>query len=105
MVKFVGIFSLKPGVDPDEAYKYWREKHTLWAKDKMLPDLRRYVTSRVVRHFGESDIYGFAELWFDDIESALRAVERLRSAQPDEWLTEWIEVPTRFLVTEEEVDL
>jgi len=105
MVKFVGLFSLKPGVDPDEAYKYWREKHTLWAKDKMLPELKRYVTNRVVRHFGETDIYGFAELWFDDMESAMRAIARLRSAQPDEFLDKFIEAPTRFIVMGEEVEL
>jgi len=105
VVKFVGLFSLRPGVDPEDAYRYWREKHTIWAKNVMRPELRRYVTNRLTHRFGKDDIFGFAELWFDDMQSAMRAAERLQKAKPDEWLSKWIKPPTRFVVMEADVEL
>ena len=105
MVKFVSFLSLRPGVDPDEAYKYWREKHTLWAKDKWLPEAKKYTFNRVIYTFGEVDIYGYIELLFDDMESALKAIGRLISAEPDEFLAKWITPPQRTFVQEEEMEL
>ena len=105
MVKFVSFVSLRPGVDPEEAYKYWHEKHTSWAKDKWLPEAKKYTFNRVTHPFGEVDIYGYVELLFDDMESGMRAIERLIVAEPDEFLTKWIMPPQRAFVQEEEMEL
>ena len=106
MARFVSFWGLKPGVDPDEAYKYWREKHTLWAKEsKLLTEAKRYTINRVIHTFGGSDIYGFSDVWFDDMESALRTVRRLVSTPPDEFLAKWITTPNRIVVQEEDIEL
>ena len=112
MVKLVSIFSLKPGVDPDEAYQVWREKHTSWAKDKMLPEAKKYTINRTVHKYppaggtvAEFDIFGYEMFWFDDLESALKATGRLRSAQPDEFLAEFATSPKMVIAEEENIEL
>ena len=112
MVKLVSIFSLKPGVDPDEAYKVWREKHTPRAKDKMLPEAKKYTINRTVHKYppaggtvAEFDIFGYEMFWFNDLESALRATKRLRSAQPDEFLAEFATTPKMVIIEEENIKL
>lgn len=105
MIKYVGLASLKPGADPEEAYNYWRGKHASWAKQKFLPEAKRYVINRVIHRFGEEDIFGFAEMWFDDMESALKAMGRVLNAPPDEFLTKWITAHHRVIVQEEDIEL
>jgi hypothetical protein len=112
MVKLVSIFSLKPGVDPDEAYQVWRKKHTPRAKDKMLPEAKKYTINRTVYKYppaggtvAEFDIFGYEMFWFDDLESALKATGRLRSAQPDEFLAEFATTPKMVIVEEENIEL
>jgi len=105
MVKLLSIFGLRPGVDPEETYKHWLGKHGSWVKDKVLPEAKRYITNRVVHKFGETDIYGVAEIWFDDLESAQRAIGRLGSAQPDEFISKLITPPMRILVQEKDIEL
>ena len=101
----MAVASLKPGVDPDEAYNVWRGKHAPWARELFLPEARKYTINRVIKTFGGVDIYGFAEVWSDDMESALRATERLVVAQPDVYLSNYITAPGRTLVQEEEIEL
>ncbi len=106
--KFNAIFGLKPGIDPDETYKMWREEHVLYAKNLMLPEVKKYNINRVIHRFGDvqiEDIWGFAEFWFDDMESAQRAVGRIQSAQPDEFHTQRITPAKRFIAQEEEIEL
>lgn len=106
--KFNAIFGLKPGIDPDETYKMWREEHVLYAKNLMLPEVKKYNINRVVYRFkgvNIEDVWGFAEFWFDDMESAQRAVGRIQSAQPDEFHTQRITPAKRFIAQEEEVEL
>jgi len=106
--KFNAIFGLKPGIDPDETYRNWREEHVLYAKKLTLPEVRKYNINRVIHRFGDvqiEDIWGIAEFWFDDIESAQRAVGRVQAAQPDESHTKRITPAKRFIVQEEEVEL
>jgi len=86
MVKFVGLIRLKPGYDPDETWKLWQEKHTVWAKTSLLPELKKYTINRVVETMGESDVYGFSEMIFEDAESCKRAFKRLLSGPVDEVL-------------------
>ena len=104
MVKNVTVLKLRPGVDPDETWKYWRETHVSWVKNKALPEMKKYKISRVIDTIGENDIYGFAEGWFDDLESAQRAMGRITSAEPDELLSKRV-IPIRTIVQEEEIEL
>jgi hypothetical protein len=102
--KFSAIFGLQLGVDPDETYAEWRGKHALYAKNLTRPEARKYNINRVVYRFddvGVEDVWGIAEFWFDDMESAQRAMARLQNAEPDEFHTTRI-TPARRLVTEEE---
>jgi len=112
MIKLVSIFSLKTGVDPDEAYKVWREKHTLWVKDKMLQKAKRYTINRLVHKYppaggttSEFDIFGYAMIWFNNLPSALRTAERLQSTQPDEFLTGFVKTCKMVMVEGENIKL
>ena len=105
MFKLVFIYSLKPKVDPDEAHRVWREKHTVWVKKNLLPGARKYTINRVVHGFGPVDIYGYSMIWFEDMDSAVKAAERLRNAPPDEFLTKFVETPKLVVVEEEKVEL
>ena len=112
MIKLVAIFSLKPNIDPEEAYKIWREKHTARAKDKTLPETKRYTINRTIHKYppaggtvAEFDIFGYEMFWFDNLESALKATERLRNAQPDEFLAEFTTTPKMVIIEEENIGL
>jgi len=86
MVKYVALIRLKPGYDPDETWALWRTKHTVWAKKALLPELKQYSINRVVATLTDSDIFGFAEMLFDDVDSCKRAFKRLLTPPPDEVL-------------------
>lgn len=106
--KFTAIFGLKQGINPDETYQLWRGEHASYAKNLTLPEVRKYNTNRVIHRFGDvpiEDMWGIAEFWFDDMESAQRAVGRVQSAQPDEFHTERITPAKRFIAQEEEIEL
>ncbi len=106
--KFNAIFGLKPGIDHDETYSNWRQEHALYAKRLTLPEVKKYNINRVIHRFGDvqiEDIWGFAEFWFDDMESAQRAVGRVQTAQPDEPHVKRITPAKRFISQEEEVEL
>ncbi len=112
MVKLISIFSLKTSVDPDEAYKVWREKHTSWVKDKMLPKAKRYTINRLVHKYppaggttAQFDIFGYEMIWFDNLESALRTAERWQSAQPDEFLARFTNTCKMVIVEGENIKL
>ena len=105
MVKYISLLRLKPGVDPDETYKLWREEHAPWAKAKLLPEARKYTINRVIHTIGEVDIYGFPEFVFDDLESAKRALGRGLSTTPDKFMAECTTSLGRIIVQEEEIEL
>jgi hypothetical protein len=112
MLKLVSIFNLKSGVDPDEAYQVWREKHTSWAKDKMLPEAKKGAINRLIHKYhpaggtvAEFDIFGYEMFWFTDLASALKAAGRWRSAQPDEFLAKFVKTCKMVIVEEENVKL
>ena len=86
MVKFLALIRLKPGYDPDETWELWRDNHTVWAKQRLLPELKQYSINRVVTTLTDSDIFGFAEMLFDDVDSCRRAFKRLVDSPPDEVL-------------------
>jgi hypothetical protein len=106
--KFTAIFGLKPGIDPDETYQNWRLDHAQYAKKLTLPEVKKYNINRVIHGFGDvriEDIWGIAEFWFEDLESAQRAVGRVQAAQPDEPHVKRITPAKRFITREEEVEL
>jgi hypothetical protein len=112
MIKLVSIFSLKPNVDPDEAYKVWRDKHTSWVKDQRLPKAKRYTINRLVHKYppaggstAQFDIFGYEMIWFDNMESALRTAERLQSAQPDEFQARFAKTCKMVIVEGENIKL
>jgi hypothetical protein len=106
--KFNAIFGLKPGIDPDDTYREWREEHVLYAKKYTLPEVKKYNINRVIHRFGDvdiGDVWGIAEFWFEDMESAQRAVGRIQGAQPDEFHTTRITPAKRFIAIEKEAEL
>ncbi len=112
MIKLVLIFSLKPNVDAEEAYKVWREKHTSWIKDKILPEAERYTINRLIHKYAPAggtaadfDIFGYEMFWFMDLESALRTAKRLQSAQPGEFLARFIKTCKMVIVEGENIKL
>ena len=112
MIKLVLIFSLKPNVDAEEAYKVWREKHTSWIKDKILPEAKKYTINKIMYKYppaggtvADFDIFGYEMFWFTDLESALRTAERLRSAQPEEFLARFIKTCKMVIVEGENIKL
>ena len=106
--KFNAIFGLKTGIDADETYQLWRGEHASYAKNLTLPEVKRYNINRVIHRFGDvkrEDVWGIAEFWFDDMESAQRAVGRVQGAQPDDFHTKHITLAKRFIAQEEEIEL
>ncbi len=104
MIKFSGIFDLKPGVDREEAWQYWREKHVLYAKEYLLPGARKYNIDRVVHSFEKVDVWGISEFWFDDMETAMTALGRLQKAPPDDFYIKRIQPAKRVLLQDVGID-
>ena len=104
MIRSITLLKLRPGVDPEETWKYWREKHISWARERLHPEARKYIIARVVHRIGEDDIYGLAEVWFDNMEDAVKTMERLAHTEPDELLGKRV-IPTRIVLEEEEIPL
>lgn len=106
MVKYVVLNSLKPGVDPDEAWQYWRKQHADWAKKRFSPDAKKFVINRVVHRLGESNTFGFGEVSFNDVETGLKAMQRvIPFADEDDFRKKFITVEQRLFVVEEEIKL
>ena len=108
MVKYIALWSVKPGLDTEETWKLW-PKHAEWAKSVLKPELKRYVQNRIVEKLpgNEVDFFGVTEFWFDDMESAQRAFERLKNTPLDEFMVERAapEKVRRVFVEEIEVEL
>ncbi|MEE8413353.1 MAG: hypothetical protein V3R96_02265 [Dehalococcoidales bacterium] len=112
MVKLVSIFSLKPGADPDEAYRVCRGKHTSWVKDKIQPKAKRYTINRLIHKYPPAggtttqfDIFGYEMIWFDNLAAALRAAEQLQNALPDEFLAGFVKTCQMVIVEGENIKL
>ena len=81
MVKYFGLLKRKPGLTHEQFLRHWKEVHAPIAL-KSAPGLRKYVQNHMLQLPGvESEYDGIAELWFDDIESALGFEKWLRSEQ------------------------
>ncbi len=74
MIKVVYCITKKPGMSDEAFFRYWREIHG--PLGSRIPGLRKLVQSRRISG-GEderkADFDGVAELWFDDVDSLLRA--------------------------------
>ena len=101
MVKYVVIFSLPPGTNPDELYSYWIETHATNIK-RHLPGIRKYVIDRVIgAPEGEPQFFGMAQLWFDDVE----AIEKAHSKLPVDDFRSRISNIIRVYTEEKEIEL
>jgi hypothetical protein len=85
MVKFLAVIRIKPGYDPDETWKIWVNEHAPVSKKGLSPEVRKYTLHRVVKTLSDSDVFGVAEMLFDDVASAERAMKRNLSKPPDEF--------------------
>jgi uncharacterized protein (TIGR02118 family) len=74
MVKLVFLLNRRPGMVLDDFRRYWRDEHS--EIGAALPGLRKYVQNHVTSTIDGSlpPCDGFAELWFDDLESLNRAL-------------------------------
>lgn len=80
-LKWILCLKRRPELDRDAFLAHWHEVHVPLVLER-LPTLRRYVTSAVEHHLSEDGEPwdGFAELWWDDVESARRALAEAGSA-------------------------
>ena len=78
MIKLLVLTRLKPGTDPDEAWELWSTKYSVMAAKTMRPELKHYTINRVIKTIADqkTDIYGFAEQLYEDVESCERAFGR-----------------------------
>ena len=105
MVRYLSTFRLKTGCDPDETYRIWVETHVPAVKKRYAGLLRRYVISRITRTSEEdSDFYGMAQLWFDDLDTARKAMQGSAS-HPDEFTERITDIRRVFVVEDNEIEL
>jgi len=111
MIKLVSVFSLRPGVDADEAYKIWREKYIFpLVKDAMTPGAKRCALNRVIHKYPPAgggvarfDFFAYVIFWFDDMASTSRAAGLLRNAHQNGPLAQFATVPQTAVVAEENI--
>jgi hypothetical protein len=85
MVKLITTFRLRPGFDPEESYRLWIEKHVPNVKKRMHPELKGYIVGRVTYNPGD-EFFGAAQLSFETVEDAKRALNRLLTGPEDEFM-------------------
>jgi uncharacterized protein (TIGR02118 family) len=74
MIKVISIAAKMPGLTDDEFYGHWLEVHGPMAAK--VPGIRRYVQNHAVRDTAglrPMTHDGWAEIWWDDLESMRRA--------------------------------
>jgi len=87
MVKVIYCIAKKPELGDDEFHRYWRDVHGPIAA--RIPGLRRYVQSHTIARSAElraPEYDGVAEVWFDDMDALLGAMDsdEVRAALEDE---------------------
>jgi len=85
MVKFLAVIRIKPEYDSDETWKIWVNEHASVSKKGLSPEVRKYTLHRVVKTLSDSDVFGVAEMLFDDVASCERAMKRNLAKPPDEF--------------------
>ena len=73
-VKLVFLLHRRPGMSFDEFSRYWRDVHGPIGAE--MPGVRKYVQNHAGATLDGSPLPcdGFAEIWFDDMESLQRAL-------------------------------
>jgi uncharacterized protein (TIGR02118 family) len=108
MVKCFALIAKKPGISDEQFHSHWRGVHAQLAL--RITSLRRYVQSHrlssgLTASFPSAPFDGAAEVWFDDLNAALRmreSPEYLEGAYKDE--PNFIDQPAlRWLATQENV--
>lgn len=88
--KRLGVFGLREGKDPEEAWKYWTEIHAVNWKDTM-PGCRLYAINRVVKApRGTPNWWGLLEQRFDSREASEQAVRTPRPS--DEFVSRFMDL-------------
>jgi len=85
MVKFIAVIRIKPGYDPDETWQIWTKEHAQRTKKTLGADVRKYTIQRVIKPLNDTDVFGVAEMLFDDLATCERAMKRVWAAEPDEF--------------------
>lgn len=104
MFKLVLLFRKREDMSHEEFVRYWREVHIPLVKK--VPNIRRYVISPTCgAPMGDADYDGMAELWFDDEQTALAALETPETAATGRDARNFIErgSMSRFFSIEEEI--
>ena len=105
MVKLVAMFTLPEGASGEAFDKYFREKHAAQDAAKM-PGLRRYTIGKAVGALEGKPVWRWVnELWFDDLESAQKALNSPVGAAAGEDLMPRVANFTAVFVEDEEVEL
>lgn len=108
MIKYIALWYVKPEYDNEETWRLW-PAHGEWAKAILKPELRRYLQHRIVEKLpgAEADFFGLTEFWFDDVNAAHKALDRLSKSPPDEFMAQRAIPPKvkRFLAQPIEVQL
>ena len=103
MIKYISIFRLKPGFDSEESYKLWIEEHVPYVKKIMHPELKGYVTGRVIHTMTQGEeFYGTVQLSYSTLDDATRAWDRLRANPPDEFMNRITDV-RRVIIEEKDM--
>jgi uncharacterized protein (TIGR02118 family) len=103
MFKLISTFGLKPGYDPEETFKLWKREHVPMIKKLMHPELKGYVIGRVVHSPGKGEkFFGSVQLSYSSQEDAMKAVNKLTSLQPDEFMKRMADV-RRVIIEEEDM--
>ena len=106
MISFLSTFRIRPGFDPDETYRFWEEKHTLLTKELYKGYARKYVIGRI-KGFSEqeSDWFGIVQVWFDDVESARKAMSSEDFKIKDDFSRAITDARNVFVIEEKEIEL
>jgi hypothetical protein len=85
MVKYISIFRLKPGFDPQESYQIWMNEHVPYVKEVMSQELTGYVVGKVVHDMTKGEkFFGSVQLSFQSLDDAKKAWKRMLDNPPDE---------------------
>jgi hypothetical protein len=103
MFKFISVFALKPGYDPDDTYKLWLSEHAPNVKAIQLPELKKYVIGRVVNNPNPGEnFFGVAQLSYATLEDVLRAQGRQNASPKDEFANRLVN-SRRVIIEEEDI--
>ena len=111
MVKITVLLKRKPGMSSEDFFRYWSDTHgpLMTSVPEFMRHCRRYIQSHVIEGAkldfpaAFADYDGYAELWFDDLDSLNRALNEPRylgELIPD--MQEFLDLESlRVLVTKE----